>query len=115
MRRLIIAAALNLGVASSAFGIGAIAVDDAVNLATPAYGFAIGAPSRAVAEERALQYCRQYGTNCRAVVWFQTCGAYAASQRFYGYGWGATKAHATAQALKMCGQNSCEVVVAKCE
>lgn len=93
---------------------GAIAVDDRVGM-EPAYGFSTGEPSRQAAEKSALRYCKQYGSNCRVVVWFETCGAYAASKKVYGYGYGATKAKATAQALSMCGNNQCEVVVAKCQ
>lgn len=97
-----------------AHAFGAIAVDDRVGI-EPAYGFSTGEPSRQAAERNALRYCKQYGSNCRVVVWFETCGAYAASKKVYGYGYGATKAKATAQALSMCGNNQCEIVVAKCE
>ncbi|WP_338846032.1 DUF4189 domain-containing protein [Massilia sp. W12] len=98
-----------------ALAVGAIAVDDDQSLSEPAYGFSVRQPNRQTAERVALNYCRQNGDNCRAVVWFETCGAYAASARHYGYGWGATKSKATSDALKMCGSNSCKVVVAECE
>lgn len=103
-----------LVVPMQAFAFGAIAVDDRVGI-EPAYGFSTGEPSRQAAERKALQYCKPYGSNCRVVVWFETCGAYAASKKVYGYGYGATKTKATAQALEMCGSNQCEVIVAKCQ
>ncbi len=99
----------------SAFAYGAIAVDDDVSMREPAYGFSINQPSRQEAERVALNYCRKYGENCRSVVWFETCGAYAASAKHYGYGWGANKAKATNDALTMCGSNSCKVIVAECQ
>lgn len=102
--------------ASEAMAIGAIAVDKADPSKEPAYGFSINQPSRQKAEKVAVQFCREYGgEDCRAIVWFQTCGAYANSTKYYGYGFGATKAKATSDALAMCGRNSCEVVVAECE
>lgn len=99
----------------SAHAVGAIAVDDNVEYEVPAWGFATGEPNRKAAERRAVEYCREHGRNCRAVVWFETCGAYAASAKHYGYGWGASKAKATGDALKMCASNSCKVIVAECE
>jgi hypothetical protein len=52
---------------------------------------------------------------CKVVAWFKTCGAYASSEKHYGYGWGDTKAIATKKALEMCSQNSCQVITAECE
>ena len=106
---------LSLALTSNAFAFGAIAVDDYVDAKDPAYGFSINQPSRERAEQVALQYCRRYGTNCKTVVWFETCGAYASSNRYYGYGYGVSKAVATSNALKMCGRNSCKIVSAECE
>lgn len=100
----------------SAFAVGAIAVDDHVGETDPYYGFSIGEGSQRAAENSAVGYCRRAGgRNCKAIVWFETCGAYAASRKYYGYGYGATKAKATADALQMCGRNSCQVIVAECE
>lgn len=101
--------------ASSAFAFGAIAVDDQVGETDPAYGFATGEDSKEAAQKRALKFCKENGDNCKVVVWFETCGAYASSKKYYGYGYGATKAVATKKALEMCGRNSCQVVVAECE
>ena len=49
------------------------------------------------------------------VGWFKTCGAYASSAKYFGYGFGATKAVATSKAMEMCAQNSCKLVTAECE
>ncbi|MBE9608305.1 DUF4189 domain-containing protein [Chitinilyticum piscinae] len=98
---------------SAAFG--AIAIDQNDSSNAPAYGFSINQPSRQIAQQVAVDYCRQYGSNCKAIVWFETCGAYANSSRHYGYGYGATKAKASADALSMCGSNSCRIVVAECQ
>ncbi|MBF0162118.1 MAG: DUF4189 domain-containing protein [Magnetococcales bacterium] len=102
--------------AGNALAIGAIAIDDQIGDDDPAYGLAIGEDSKEDARRMALRYCReQGGTNCRYVVWFETCGAVAVSKRYYGYGYGSTKAKATGDALEMCERNSCRIVVAECE
>lgn len=96
--------------------IGAIAVDDEVGEEDPGYGWATGYNNRAEAERNALKECRAHGnTNCKVVVWFEACGAYAASHKYYGYGWGKSKAIAEKAALKMCARNNCQVVVSGCE
>jgi hypothetical protein len=107
--------ALSLMGPGSAFAFGAIAVDDAVGETEPAYGFATGEDTKEAAQKMALKYCKEHGDNCKVVGWFATCGAYASSKKYYGYGYGATKAKATADALKMCGNNKCEIVVSECE
>ena len=107
--------ALSFFVQSSAFAIGAIAVDDVEGEAEPAYGFATGEDTEAAAKAAAMKYCKQNGENCKVAVWFKTCGAYAASKKYYGVGYGATKAIATAKAIEECGQASCRIVVAECE
>ena len=100
----------------SAFAIGAIAVDDSVGENDPGYGFVTGEDSEAAAKAGAMKQCKSSGNdNCKVVVWFKTCGAYASSKKYYGYGYGATKEVATKAALDMCGQNGCKVVIADCE
>lgn len=100
---------------ASAFAIGAIAVDDSVGDRDPAYGFSYGLDSRQAAERKALGYCAQHGDNCKVVVWFETCGAYASSDHYYGYGYGVSKQVAIDDALEMCGHRGCRVVVSACE
>ena len=98
-----------------AFSVGAIAVDDQRGDRDPAYGFAIGERNRQAAERKALQYCREHGQHCKVAVWFETCGAYASSRNFYGYGYGSTMEKASTEALRHCGRHECKIVVAKCE
>jgi hypothetical protein len=100
---------------NSAFSIGAIAVDDEVGETDPAYGFSVGEETEEAAKKSALKFCREYGKNCKVVGWFKTCGAYASSKKYYGYGFGKTKAIATKAAMDMCGQSSCSIIVAECE
>jgi hypothetical protein len=106
---------LSLIASTNAFAIGAIAVDDSVGEKDPAWGVSTGEDSEAAAKKSALKLCKENGENCKVVVWFKTCGAYASSSKYYGYGYGDTKAIATGKALEMCGQNSCKVVSAECE
>lgn len=107
---------LSVTVSSSVFAIGSIAIDDQVVDDEPAYGIAIGEDSKEAAQRNAVKYCREYGgTNCRSVVWFETCGAVAVTKKYYGYGYGKTKAIATGKALEACGRNSCKIVAAECE
>ena len=111
-----LAATLLLGFTGTAFAFGAIAVDDQRGSKDPGYGYAIGYSTEAAAKANALKFCKQHGNdNCKVVGWFKQCGAYASSKRYYGYGWGATKAVAAKKALEMCGNKNCEVHVAKCE
>ena len=99
----------------SAFAIGAIAVDDSVGEKDPAWGIATGEDSEGAAKAAAMKLCKENGENCKVVGWFKTCGAYASSRKYYGYGFGATKAIATTAAMEMCGQNSCQLITAECE
>ena len=106
---------LNLFMPLSAFAYGAIAVDDEVDDHDPAYGISIGEDSKADAKREALELCREDGDHCKVIMWFETCGAYASSNKYYGYGYGRTEAIATRKALEMCGNRNCEVLVADCE
>ena len=107
---------LSCAFSTSAFAFGAIAVDDERGETEPGYGFVVGEKSEAAAKAKAMRECRRSGNdNCRVVVWFKKCGAYATSKRYYGYGYGATKAVAVKNALEACNRNSCKVIVAECE
>lgn len=112
---LLLCLAACLSVSAPVRAIGAIAVDDDQKYTAPAWGFAVGYPTREAAEKRALAFCREHSSDCRAVVWFETCGAYAYSRETYGIGWGATKDDARNKALSSCGSGSCKVLVAECE
>jgi Domain of unknown function (DUF4189) len=106
---------LTLALSSNAFAIGAIAVDDSVGDAEPGYGISVGEETEAAAKKAAMKLCKSANENCKIVGWFKTCGAYASSKKYYGYGFGATKAIATKAALEMCGQSSCVIATAECE
>ncbi len=109
-------AALFSCVCQSAFAIGAIAIDDAVGEEEPGFGYSSGYADQASAERRALQECRKHGNqNCKVMVWYATCGAYAASRKYYGIGWGATRKIAENMALNNCARGSCEIKVSQCE
>lgn len=100
----------------NAFAIGAIAVDDDEALAEPGYGLVTGRASKEEAQRDALKLCAKAGNQgCVVVAWFETCGAYAASQKFYGVGWGRTLAIAETMAMEKCGNDNCEIFISECE
>lgn len=100
----------------TAFAYGAIAVDDEVGDDEPGYGISVGEDTKEAAQKAAIKYCKEHGNeHCKSVVWFKQCGAYAASKKYYGYGYGPTKAVASQKALEMCAHDSCKVAVADCE
>jgi hypothetical protein len=101
---------------TSALSIGAIAVDDVVGETEPGFGFSTGHSSRERAERAAMRQCREAGNRrCEVKVWFESCGAYAASRRYFGVGWGADLQTATSMALQKCGRPQCKIKVSKCE
>jgi hypothetical protein len=78
----------------------------------PGYGLVYGYASREEAAEEALKECYKQGnSHCKVVARFDKCGAYAASLKFYGVGWGRTAADAQAMAMDSCGNSNCRVVV----
>lgn len=108
-------AAGTLILSNTAFAAGAIAVDDEQGETEPGYGFVTGAESRDDAAKGAMKQCKESGNeNCKVVARFDTCGAYVASKKFYGVGWGATKRAAEGMALEQCG-SECKVVISECE
>lgn len=110
------ALACSFAFSGSVFAFGAIAVDDEDGDDEPGYGFVTGEDTADKAKAAALKECRKAGNrNCKVVVWFKQCGAYATSKKHYGYGYGASKAIAVSNALEGCGQKSCKLVVAECE
>lgn len=100
---------------SLVFAAGAIAVDDEEGESDPGYGFATGESTREEAGKAALKQCRESGNkNCKVVARFDACGAYAASKKYYGAGWGSTKQKAESMALEKC-EGGCKIVVSECE
>jgi len=115
---LVVALSLSLTLAapSSVFAFGAIAVDDEEGEAEPGYGIATGESSESAAKSAALKECRNSGNkNCKVAVWFKKCGAYAASKKYSGTGFGDSKKAAESKALSECGDKSCKVVVSDCD
>jgi hypothetical protein len=107
---------LALGFSSAALAVGAIAVDDEVGDTDPGYGFSTGHANKDEARRAAMAECKKAGNdNCKFAVWFETCGAYAASKKYYGVGWGSTAAAAKRMALEKCGNSACKIKVAECE
>ncbi|MBF0421423.1 MAG: DUF4189 domain-containing protein [Magnetococcales bacterium] len=112
----IITLSASLFAAPGAWAIGAIAIDNQLGDDEPAFGVSVGEDDKESAKKAALKYCRQAGgENCQFIVWFETCGAVAVSKKYYGYGYGSTKAKATGDALEMCNNNNCNIVAAECE
>ena len=112
----VVAIAILLNLSSEALAVGAIAIDDRVGETTPGYGFALGRRDKEEARRAAMAECRRAGNNkCEFKVWFESCGAYAASKRYYGVGWGGTAGAAKKMALQNCGRPACEIKIAKCE
>jgi hypothetical protein len=113
--RLAVTAAV-LCIPALAFAAGAIAVDDDVgDTKNAGYGVSTGQDSREEAASAAMRKCRAEGNrNCKVVVRFDTCGAYANSRKNYGVGWGESERVARAKALDACGEN-CSILVSDCE
>jgi Domain of unknown function (DUF4189) len=114
---LLVAALTPFGALSTThvYASGAIAVDDAIG-DTPGYGVATGEDTQAEAARAALKKCKKVGnSDCRVVVKFEKCGAYAASKKYFGVGTGSTKAEARENALEECGNSACKVIVSDCE
>lgn len=111
---LIFAAVLGFHV-MPALAAGAIAVDDEAGDSAGTAGYGVGGgDSDAEANKNALQFCRESGNkNCKVVLTYAKCGAYASSKNEYGTGEGATEAAATKAAMEACGKN-CKLVVADC-
>jgi hypothetical protein len=115
---LVLAASLALASSGAAWSWGAIAVDDSYGdePSGVGYGFATEASSRQEASTGALEVCRSEGnTECKVMLTFKTCGAYAASHTRYGTAVGATLTAAEKRALTECDGADCIIVVSGCE
>jgi len=117
MKKITLLAALLLALtATSAFAIGAIAVDDQAGDKDAGYGWATGYATKEEAFEAALAECKKAGNaNCQSKVWFAACGAYASNANYYGIGWGPTKAAAEQKAMGDCAHSDCKIHVSACE
>jgi hypothetical protein len=102
---------------AAAFAAGAIAVDDVEGMEHHETGFgtAINEANGDEAAAAAMRECRSTGNeNCRVVLRFNKCGAYAVSRDHFGVGTGRTQRAAERDALDGCGAG-CRVAVSECE
>jgi hypothetical protein len=125
IERTILAAVLAVAIGSSLggafakdkeFAWGAIAVDLSKPDRAPEYGLG-GGQNEADAKEAAIEYCQEAAgkkSDCKVVVAYQQCGAYAASKKGGGYGINTTKKTAEAKAMSGCDDDSCKLVVSDC-
>lgn len=78
------------------------------------YQIVTGQDTEALAKTAVMNNCKKADhKNCKIVVLFTECGAYASSQTASGSGTGKTKQEAIANALAGC--ENCKVVAAACE
>lgn len=104
--------------ATAAFGWGAIVVDDDYDHTADEAGYASVTqyPTRRAAVDAAMSTCQTAeNKDCRLVLSFTKCGAYAASTTRWGVGTGNTMAIAERRALSDCGYPDCQIVVSDCE
>ena len=111
-----LALALFLAQSANAWATGAIAVDDEPGGKPSEAGYGIGfGDDKDSAMKSAMKKCKEAGNdNCSVKVWFEGCGAYASSKKYYGHGLGASASQAAQAALNDCNDNSCKVVVTDC-
>ncbi len=102
---------------AAGFAAGAIAIDDVEGMEHHETGFgtAINEDNADEAAGVAMRQCRSTGNeNCRVVLRFKGCGAYAVSSSHFGVGTGRTQRAAERDALQGCGAG-CRVAVSECE
>ncbi len=93
---------------------GAISIDLEKVDRSPYYGIG-GGSDEDEAKGNAQKFCKEAGgKECKVVVSYQQCGAYAASKVGGGWGKAATKKTAETQALAGCDHDTCKVVVTDC-
>jgi hypothetical protein len=112
------AVALGLAATGAAWSWGAICVDDSFGdePSGVGYGFATEASSRQQASAGAMDACKSEGNEeCKVVLTFKGCGAYASSKANFGVGTGANLQAAEKSALSACDGSDCMVVVSGCE
>jgi hypothetical protein len=102
---------------AAGFAAGAIAVDDVEGMEHHETGFgtAINEANGDEAAAAAMRECRSTGNeNCRVVLRFNRCGAYAVSTGHFGTGTGRTQRAAERDALQGCGAG-CRIAISQCE
>lgn len=101
--------------ATSVLAFGAIAVNDEQGMSAEEAGYGLGwGSTQKEAEANAVKECKDAGNaDCKAVVWFEQCGAYVGDRVNYGIGYGESKQVAEKMALESCP--NCKVVVSECQ
>jgi hypothetical protein len=94
----------------------AIAVSDARGVAAGEAGYGVGqGDTEDQADIGAMHACKtHHNTNCKLLLTYRMCGAYASSANHAGTGTGETAQIARGGALDSCGRATCKVVVADC-
>ena len=100
---------------TSAFAFGAIAVNDEQGMSAEEAGYGLGwGSTQKEAERNAVKECKSAGNDdCKAVVWFEQCGAYAGDRVNYGIGYGSSLKVAESMALESCP--NCKIIVSDCQ
>jgi len=101
--------------ATSALATGAIAVNDALGTAADEVGYGLGyGANQSEAEAAAVKECKGAGNEqCKAVVWFEQCGAYVGDRAKSAAGFGETKEAAEKMAMDKCPD--CKLIVSECQ
>jgi hypothetical protein len=117
-RRVFATALIVLASSGTAFAWGAFAVDDEEGDTADevGYGWSTGYPTRNAAAQAAMNECKGQGNdNCRLVLTFQGCGAYATSPARYGVGTASNSRAAERNAMQACNNSQCQIVLSQCE
>jgi hypothetical protein len=101
-------------VSASADSWGAISIDLKTAETEPYFGVG-GGGSEDEATANAQKFCAEAGgAECKTVVTYQQCGAYAASKTGGGWGKSTTQKTAEDQAMAGCNDDGCKIVTSDC-
>ena len=93
----------------------AIAVDDDTDTRGGDAGYGVGEGGfPREAEHEAVKNCREHNSNCKIVLTYEQCGAYASSRQHAGTGTGSSERAARSNAMDACGNGGCRIVVSDC-
>lgn len=111
---LVFGAVIGAASVASAGGWGAIAVDYRGDPSSTVYGIGRGGDVGEAGRAATSLCVKAGGNNCRVVVSYTQCGAFAAGTSNVGWGMAMDKGTAEANARAGCGSSSCRVVVSDC-
>ncbi|HVG50404.1 MAG TPA: DUF4189 domain-containing protein [Xanthobacteraceae bacterium] len=115
--KILLAAWLTIASTGAALAFGAIAVDDYYDEDPSEAGYGIATDYRNAREASiaAMEACKTEPTSeCKVVLTFRKCGAYAASRGGYGAAASNTLKQAEQRALRQCRDPDCIVVASDC-